>query len=128
MDPELAVDEFVVVLGCFLMLYLGMLVVSVVACRRILCGVWVASSHVQQWSIQHGRKETFYSLLWKLRAVFSTQRWSSWTGGFDRTAESQSSWSTSPQWTREEIQALWDEFYNGMCEEGLENLENYQES
>ena len=30
MDPGLAIDEIVVALGCFLMLYVGMLVVAVV--------------------------------------------------------------------------------------------------
>ena len=128
MDPELAIDEFVVALGCFLMLYLGMLVVTVVACRRILRGIWVASSHVRKWTIQHGSKEMFYSLLWRPRAVLPRRYKASWTGGLDRTSSSQSSRSTSPQWTTEEIQDLWDEFYNGMCEEELENLENYLES
>jgi hypothetical protein len=30
-------------------------------------------------------------------------------------------------WTREEIQAVWDEFFERMGKEELENLENYNE-
>jgi hypothetical protein len=30
-------------------------------------------------------------------------------------------------WTREEIQAVWDEFFERMGKEELENLENYIE-
>jgi hypothetical protein len=32
------------------------------------------------------------------------------------------------EWTKEEIQSLWEEFYEGMCEEELDNLENHMES
>lgn len=128
MDPELAIDEFVVALGCFLMLYLGILVVTIVACRRIVRGVWAASSHVRKWTIQHGSKEMFYSLLWRVRAVLPRQYKAAWTGGLDRASLSECSQSTSPRWTREEVNAVWDEFYNRMSEEGLENLQNYLES
>ena len=34
---------------------------------------------------------------------------------------------SSPKWTEVEIQAMWNDFYEGMCEEEMDNLENAME-
>ena len=34
---------------------------------------------------------------------------------------------SSPKWTEVEIQAMWNDFYEGMCEEEMDNQENAME-
>jgi hypothetical protein len=137
MDTELAPDEVVVVMGCMLLLYVGM----------FRCILWCSSAvGLTKWmyTMEQGI-EGFFPSLWKaLRSVFSVEGffinlWKAFRSVFSRHQQHSplidvDSPILSPTkgcrkccWTREELQVVWDEFYDRMGKEELENLENYME-
>jgi hypothetical protein len=76
-----------------------------------------------------GKRIFVYSVeAWKaFKSVFSRHQQHSPLRDVDNSTSPRTKGCRNNCWTREEIQVVWDEFFERMGKEELENLENYME-
>lgn len=132
--------EAILVIGCVLMLslYIGKLALGccLKCARDVFPARWLWCFFWSQTCLDSQNGTSGFG---PMNCKARDRRWSSCSSG-DRllpntlgsvsprhVSQVQSPTSCSPEWTGAQIQGIWDDFFDGMCEEEMDNLENAME-